>query len=394
MIKFDNEKKQILIVDDDPSLTCMLRALLETRNYHVTVAETGRQALKKVSGTTDLVLLDVVLPDQDGFQVCRKLKEKAKTCNTAIIFLSGGRNRKRDVVEGLYLGADDYIVKPFEHEELIARMEAVMRRSSNVVNHTNTTSNGERDIIVELRKIIDGELITPYFQPIFLLNPFKLYGFECLSRPQTDSFLQSPDVLFKAALQYGFYQELELIAWKKSLEYASSRLNGRKLFLNCNPYLIEGAKFSEIKTLFKKNSIKSEDVFLEITERSAISNLRAFYKDLSVYRNHGFKFAVDDVGGGYASLESIVETKPEVVKIDGNIVNELNNDTLRHSIVKFLVSLCKERGILLVAEGIETKEAYDAVRDLGIDAGQGYYFCRPSPEIQSDGEIMGNVGLL
>ncbi len=391
MIKFDNEKKKILIVDDDHSLTCMLKALLETRDYHVTVAETGEQALERVSAATDLILLDIVLPDQDGFQVCRKLKENSKTCNAAIIFLSSGREGRKDAVEGLFLGADDYVKKPFDHEELIARMEAVMRRSASV-NSGNTTSNGERDIILELREIIDGELIVPYFQPIFLLDPFKLYGFESLSRPQTKSVLQAPDVLFKAALQYGFYQELELIAWKKSLEYASAHIDGKKLFLNCNPYLVEGTKFMEIKALFNRNDMKIDDVYLEITERSAISNFSTFYSDLNNYRDHGFRFAVDDIGGGYASLQSIVETKPEVVKIDGNIVNELHNDSLRYSIVKFLVSLCKERGILLVAEGIETKEVFEAAKALGIDAGQGYYFCRPSPRIELDTKVMEGVG--
>jgi len=383
------DKKKILLVDDDQSATESLSALFETRGYDVTVANSGQEALKKVSNSTDLVLLDIALPDQEGFQLCRKLKENEKTSDVNIIILTG-RLMTCDIVEGLYLGADDYLTKPFEFEELIARMEAVMRRRS-IFNSGRFASREENDVIMELRRIIDNELVIPYFQPIFLLNPLVLYGFESLSRPQTQSVLSAPDLLFKAAIQFGVYQDLELLAWKKALEYASEHIDGRKLFFNCNPYLIEGAKFSVIKALFEDNKVDISDVYLEITERSAITNFKAFYENLGLYRDHGFKFAIDDVGGGYASLEAIVEIRPEVVKIDRHIVHQLSGDSLRFGIVKFIVSFCKEHGILSIAEGIETKKDFETVKELGIDAGQGFYFSRPEPHIGTNNAIMKSV---
>ena len=385
MLKAAINKKNILLVDSDRGTTDTLTMLFEMRGYHVTVANSGEEALQKISSSIDLVLLDIVLPDLEGSLICRKLRENDETSHVAIIILTA-KLLTQDIVEGLYLGADDYLTKPLEYEELVARMEAVMRRSP-FLNHQNSISNGEEEIVFELRKIIDGELIVPYFQPIFLFNPFTLYGFEALSRPQTSSMLRAPDLLFKAALQYGVYQDLELLAWKKALALASKHLNGNKLFLNCNPYLVKGSKFSDIKSLFKGNNVNVHDVYLEITERSQITNFKAFYKDLSVYRDFGFKFAIDDVGGGYASLESIVETRPEVVKIDQHIVNELKSDDLRRSIVKFIVGFCKEHSILSIAEGIETKEDFLAVRDLGVDAGQGYFFHKPSPHMDTSNKI-------
>ena len=115
------------MVDDDRSTTDTLSMLFETRGYNVTIARSGGEALQKASRNTDLILLDVVLPDQEGFNVCRKLKESKETHDVSIIILSG-KLLTHDIVEGLYLGADDYLVKPFEYEELIARMEAVTRR--------------------------------------------------------------------------------------------------------------------------------------------------------------------------------------------------------------------------------------------------------------------------
>ena len=378
MITVADSKKQILLVDDDRSVTDMLKVLFESRGYKVTVANSGREALQKATRSTDLVLLDIVLPDQEGFFVCRRLKENKETAHVAIIILTA-KLLTQDIVEGLYLGADDYLTKPFEYEELIARMEAVMRRRSNKDTSVCDVS-AQDEIIVELRQIIDDELITPFFQPIFYLQPFKLIGFESLSRPKTKTILSSPELLFKSALQYGVYPDIELLAWKKTLEYVAKHGNGEKLFLNCNPYLVEGAKFPTIKAMFKKAGVDPQNVYLEITERSAISNFKEFYKCLKDYRSYGFKFAVDDVGGGYASLESIIETRPEVVKIDRHIVHKMDTDALRRSIVKFIVSFCKEHGMMSVAEGIETKADFDVAKQLGVDAGQGYYFHKPAPE--------------
>ncbi|MBF0619960.1 MAG: EAL domain-containing protein, partial [Candidatus Omnitrophica bacterium] len=99
------------------------------------------------------------------------------------------------------------------------------------------------------------------------------------------------------------------------------------------------------------------------------------------FRESGFSFAVDDVGGGYASLESIVATKPEIVKIDAHIVRDIQKDSVKRSIVKFIVAFCKENQIISVAEGIENKEELQAILDLGVDAGQGYYLFRPTPDL-------------
>ena len=379
MIQKVSNKKNILLVDDDPSVTQTLAMLLETRGYDVDIACSGREAFEKITDTIDLILLDLVLPDRGGFDICRRLKEDQITKQIPIIILSA-KFLSEDIVEGLYLGADDYLTKPLECEELVARMEAVMRRgpilkSSRLINHQ------EELIICEIRKIIEEELIVPFFQPVFLLNPFKLYGFEALGRPATNSMLSNPEVLFKLALQFGFYQDLEVISWKKAVACAAKFLEDKKLFLNCNPYLVESQKFSVIKSIFEKSQINVNNVILEITERSAISDFKVFCEYLNRYREYGFKFAVDDVGGGYASLEAIVATKPEVVKIDRHIVHELGKDPFKRSIVKFIVAFCKENGILSVAEGIERKEDLQILIELGVDAGQGYYLSKPSSAI-------------
>jgi len=374
------QKKSILIVDDDVSVTQMLRMLLETRGYVVNVAASGEDAFNSVSASTDLILLDLVLPDNEGFDICRKFKENRKTHHIPIIILSG-RMLSEDIIEGLYLGADDYLIKPFEYEELIARMEVVMRRGSLFGSADTSSLEGNQGIIIELRKIIDEKLIIPFFQPIFDIKSSCVYGLEMLTRCKTQTILANPELLFKAAINFGFYQDLELLAWEKTLSVASGKLTEEILFLNCNPYLVEGPKFLSIKTLFDNSPINPKRVVLEITERSYISDFKMFFEHLRRYRGFGFRFAVDDVGGGYAGLESIVEIRPELVKIDRHIISELDKDPLKQSIVKFIIAFCKENNIISIAEGIETKAELETVIALGIDAAQGYYLCKPTSEI-------------
>jgi len=372
------QKRHVLIVDDEKNLTSMLCMLLETRGYNVETAYTAGEALRKISPELDVIILDLVLPDLSGFDVCRELKQSDRTNHIPIIMLSA-HCLYEDKVEALYLGADDFIAKPCEHEELFARMEVVMRRGQQFFKPDSTAT--PKDVICELRKILDEALIIPHYQPIYLLRPFQFYGIEILTRPVYPGIFTSPEALFEAALQYGLYSELEILSWSIALGSLSKCLYNKKVFLNCNPYFIESSQFLRVKAMLDKNKISPSNVILEITERSAITDFKLFYEQLHNYRDYGFQFAVDDVGGGYASLESIIETKPEVVKIDHHIVKGVTRDPYKQSIVRFIVSFCRENNIFSIAEGIENREDLETMTAMGVNAGQGFYLCRPTPKI-------------
>lgn len=372
------DKKKILVVDDDNAQASTLTMLLETRGYHVSNVSSVEEMLEKVDNGFDLVLIDVNHPDRNGFDSCCKIREHSKINKIPVVILSA-KLLKADIVEGLYLGADDYLTKPFEFEELVARIEALIRRSQ-VFNGNGKDNSGEEVIILELREIIENRQIQTFFQPIYKLKTFKVLGVEALTRPDTKSMLSNPELTFKMAIQFGCYQELEMLAWETAIHTASKFITKEKLFLNCNPYFVEGPNFLKMCSVFQEANINVSNVVLEITERSEVVDFKRFYRHLAQYKKLGFDFAVDDVGGGYASLQSIVETKPKVVKIDGKIIKGICGDQYKRSIVKFIVSFCRENNILSVAEGIETKEDLEAVISLDVEAAQGYYLSRPASE--------------
>lgn len=118
---------KILVVDDDQNICELLRLYIEKENFEVAVANDGRRALELFdSFSPDLILLDIMLPELDGWQVCREIRKKSQC---PIIMLTA-KGEVFDKVLGLELGADDYIMKPFDPKELVARVRAVLRRYS------------------------------------------------------------------------------------------------------------------------------------------------------------------------------------------------------------------------------------------------------------------------
>ena len=119
--------ERLLLVDDEDHLRSMLQAALSHHGYDVHPVTTGREAMAAVPAVRpDLILLDVMLPDLDGFEVCRRLRSEGT--RTPVLFLTA-RDSTDDTVRGLTLGGDDYLAKPFSLEELVARIDAVLRRA-------------------------------------------------------------------------------------------------------------------------------------------------------------------------------------------------------------------------------------------------------------------------
>ena len=119
----------LLVADDEDNLRSMLTAALRHHGFRVTAVSGGRSALEAIATEKpDLVILDVMMPDLDGFEVCRRLR--AEGDRTPVLFLTA-RDETEDRVRGLTLGGDDYLAKPFSLDELVARAQAVLRRTSN-----------------------------------------------------------------------------------------------------------------------------------------------------------------------------------------------------------------------------------------------------------------------
>ncbi|WP_314067719.1 response regulator transcription factor [uncultured Vagococcus sp.] len=132
---------KILIVDDEPKILEIVKAYLTASNYEVIEACNGLDALKALTEEPDLVVLDLMLPDLSGLDVCRRLRQQS---NVPIIMLTA-KSAEEDILTGLKVGADDYLVKPFSPKELVARIGTVLRR----VNPVLPTALLFKDLIIQ-----------------------------------------------------------------------------------------------------------------------------------------------------------------------------------------------------------------------------------------------------
>ena len=120
---------RVLVVEDEPDIRDLLAYHLEREGYHVTRSRSGADALRQVRARPpDLILLDLMLPELGGLEVCRRLRQDPRTASVPIVMLTA-RGEEVDRILGLELGADDYIVKPFSPKEVVARVRAVLRRA-------------------------------------------------------------------------------------------------------------------------------------------------------------------------------------------------------------------------------------------------------------------------
>ena len=173
--------EKIMVADDDKNICELLRLYLEKEQYSVVIANDGNSAIAKFTAETPaLILLDVMMPGLDGWQVCREIRKKS---NVPIIMITA-KGETFDKVLGLELGADDYVVKPFDAKEIVARIKAVLRRTSNGVQPESAVREVSYDkLVVNMTKYelkVDGKVVDTPPKELELLfhlssNPNRVY---------------------------------------------------------------------------------------------------------------------------------------------------------------------------------------------------------------------------
>ncbi|UDN62403.1 response regulator transcription factor [Clostridioides sp. ES-W-0016-02] len=137
---------KILVVDDEEGITTLLKDYFEINDYEVYTAQNGKEALEKISKNPDIILLDINMPEIDGIEFCSRIRNYI---SCPVLFLTA-KIENNDKINGFRVGADDYIVKPFDLEELGARVSAHLRREQRKSNHTKV--NFYKDLVIDYEK--------------------------------------------------------------------------------------------------------------------------------------------------------------------------------------------------------------------------------------------------
>lgn len=245
----------------------------------------------------------------------------------------------------------------------------------------------------QLDEIIHGRYIYPVFQPIISLKTGNILGYEALTRvdypnetnkassklSNGEKPLSQIEVLFQSAEYHNCIWDLDKLCRKRALKVARGLGLKHKLFVNINPEVLHDDSFKTGYTMKKiqQYRMNPSDIVFEITERCRARDEELFLKSIEHYRYQDYQVALDDLGSGYSGLNLVCKVNPDFIKIDMELIHNIENDKIKQTMIKSLVDFSNTSGSKLIAEGIETKEELTTLINLGVSYGQGYFIGYP-----------------
>lgn len=223
-----------------------------------------------------------------------------------------------------------------------------------------------------IAEIIEKRAVRIAYQPIVNMASRKIVGFEALARfkcvPE-----QGPDKWFQEAHQVSKGIELELLAIDLAVAAIGKIAPQAYLALNVSPEtVLSGVLDQHI------SSIPPDRVVLEITEHVPVEEYEGMRSALSLLRSRGLKLAIDDAGSGYASFRHILQLQPDIIKLDQSLIRNIDLDPGRRALASALTSFAKDTNSKVIAEGVETWQELETLRELQVQAAQGYLLGRPA----------------
>jgi EAL domain-containing protein (putative c-di-GMP-specific phosphodiesterase class I) len=239
----------------------------------------------------------------------------------------------------------------------------------------------QRDLMrrCSLQEVLLEDKLGTIFQPIFDLRDRSVLGHEALSRGPEGTLFHAPLRLFEMAAESDLVFELDRKCRRRALLAGRLLPREQKLFVNVLPSAMYDPEFqgeSLIRQLADLD-LTPERIVLEITEKYAIENYTLFANALGEFTKIGFSIAVDDVGAGYSGLEKIAHLNPQYLKLDRELIRDLDSSYIRREMARALKAFADKIGSTIIAEGIEHDGELQSLVDLGIEYGQGFLLARP-----------------
>lgn len=224
-----------------------------------------------------------------------------------------------------------------------------------------------------IRRVLDEAQFHMVYQPIIHVGMSKLVGHEALTR-FTAPPLRPPDQWFNEAAEVGLQVELELAVIRRALADFDRFPDGTYLSFNVSPQTILDGSVLDMLAGYPLDRL-----MLEVTEHASIEDYSVIAEKLATLRQRGLRLAVDDAGAGYASFRHILKLKPDVIKLDASLVGAIDKDGGIRALAAALIRFAEETGSKVVAEGVETEQELQVLRQLNVNKAQGYLLGRPCP---------------
>lgn len=234
----------------------------------------------------------------------------------------------------------------------------------------------------EFQWLLRQERISMLYQAVINFGDGSVMGWEAFMRGPESSAFHLPETLFKYAEDTGVSLQLDRHCRRLALHNLGSFRSDQHLFINVHPSSLGDPNFTAEAAAreVRARGLEPGNVILEFTERHGIQDMHYLVKTLESFRTAGFHIAVDDVGAGTSSLRLLSQLRPDYIKIDVSVVENIDSDPFRRVMVETLAHLAERIQARLVAVGIETETEFSSLVSMGIFGGQGNYLAPPALE--------------
>ncbi len=381
-----HQPHRVLVVDDNDDLRLLVRHWLGGCDRFDVVGEasSGAAAIEAARRLQpDLAVMDVSLPNGDGEEATRIIGSVSP--RTKVLAYSASVDRAF-VLAMIGAGVNGYLVKSGHLDQLIDALDAIASGSiylsdglrAHLFDHVRDSVGAQRAAALPLgldHRMVDLALrphaLQIALQPVVDLTTNTTIGHEALARfAHTDR----PGDVFAAADRIGRSTEVELVAARCAADIANRfHAPGRFISINASPDVLMNPEFAFILARTDPSSI-----VVELTEQIAVRDYSALNATVDRLRLDGFRLAIDDVGGGFASLSHVHRLRPDIIKVDRYLIENIQHDPIRRSMVAALVDIAANSDALLIAEGIQEASELHCLEDLGVKLGQGFLLGTPT----------------
>jgi EAL domain-containing protein (putative c-di-GMP-specific phosphodiesterase class I) len=369
---------KVLLAEDDEQVRRSLARSLVATGYEVVTAEDGQRALALLGDNTfDVIVSDIAMPELDGIQLLRAIRER--DTDVPVVLVTGVPD-VATAMQAVKLGALVYLPKPIDLDEIkrliaravrLRRIARLKQEALVLVSEGGLGMSDRLGLEASFDRMLESLWIA--YQPIVRTSDGSLFGYEALLRSNEKS-LPHAGAILDAAERLDRIHELGRAIRAHAIEPMPSAPAQALLFVNLHSRdLMDEMLFSRDAPL----STIAERVVLEITERASLDDVEDARAKVARLRKMGFRIAVDDLGAGYAGLTSFAMLEPELVKLDMTLVRDIDQSPTKQKLVRSVAGLCKELGMMVVGEGVETPAERDILIECGCDLLQGYLFAKP-----------------
>ncbi|HEY3594952.1 MAG TPA: EAL domain-containing response regulator [Polyangiaceae bacterium] len=373
------ETETVLLVDDEPLVLRSFARSLAPSPHAVETFVSAREAVERVRrGGVAAVVSDVSMPEMTGLELLRMIREYEPDLP---IVLVTALPMLESALDAIQYGAFRYIPKPVNPELLRLTVDqavnlhrlARVKREALTLMGLSVGASDRAGLEAGFERALDDMWMA--FHPVVRATDGSVFGYEALLRTR-EPLLPGPGEVLDAADRLGESRRLGRLARERAAMPMSQAAHGTQLFVNLHPRDLDDPELGSPDSLL--GSI-ADRVVLEVTEREPLTNVERIRDKVAALRMLGFRIAIDDLGAGYAGLTSFATLEPDIVKLDMSLVRNIDHEPVKQKVVASMVGLCKDMGLLIVAEGIETAPERDTLVSLGCDLLQGYLFARPGP---------------